>query len=102
LDGTFYSFGEYQECLDIKQSFDKKQEIFGKYCLIKIKIPLHGLEAYFQKNENLLRNYPMMNIIEILNYVNGTIFNLGLCFPHSCLASEIENLINKSKFHFSN
>jgi hypothetical protein len=103
LDGTFYSFGEYEECLHINHSFDGKQEIFGKYCLIKVQIPIPQLKA-FLKNNNLIRKHlkldqnVMINIIDLFNYANGTIFNLGLCFPHSCMASEIENLMNKCKF----
>ncbi len=107
MDGIFYSFGEYEECLDINHSFDGKQEILGKYCVIKVKIAIPRLKA-FLKNNNLIRNRlkidqnMMINIIDLFNYVNGTIFNLGSCFPHLCLASEIENLMNKCKFCFKN
>jgi len=109
-DGVQSSFGEYDECLNIKsQNSEDNNNVFtGQYCLLKLILPYPEKEDTSQNqtielgsryaNEmNLQKLFTVKALIERLNLWNGTVFRFGICIPSVCSAHEIENMLNKSR-----
>lgn len=115
IEGIQSSFGEFDECLDIKSPVVEEidRNFNGKYCLLKVKMPFPSIDSYregepvgqqFDFKSKLLESYGLTKLstirgmIEGLNIANGAIYSLGICIPSVCTADEIEDTINKSWF----
>ena len=106
IEGVFADFGEFNECLDINSRVMR-----GQYCLAKVNLPFpskHNLIESELETQNLsfllrptevfdTKQVLVRNMIEALNIVNGTVFQLGVCLPSVCSPQEVQNAINKSK-----
>jgi hypothetical protein len=113
-EGVVSSFGEYNECLDIKspKNEENKDVIAGQYCLMKIILPFPSKESYrevepviqniirnkFAKETNLEIFSAVKSFIVGLNLAKGAVYRLGICIPSVCSAHEIETMINRSEF----
>lgn len=113
IEGVLSSVGDYDECLNIEHKLPKKTEdknattprmVRGKYCFIKPLIPYPARGSY-QKGDHLNSTINVPNnfideIIDLLIFLEGSAFNIGLCIPSTCSATEIESVINMStNFH---
>ena len=112
MEGIQSSFGEFDECLDIKSPKTGDKEIVGQYCLLNAKLPFPSTNSYVEgepvpQNKDLrgklMDSYGLTKLsaiksmIETLNLSNGTIYKLGICIPSVCSPHEIEDTLNKSK-----
>jgi len=110
-EGIQSSFGEYDECLDIKSpNFEDNTNVFkGKYCLLKLILPYPTKEdesfnqtigpgSRYANEMNLQRFMTVKALVERLKLWNGALFRFGICIPSVCSAHEIENMLNKSRF----
>jgi hypothetical protein len=113
LEGILSSFGEYEECLNIKSPPDgDKNSIFkGQYCLMKIILPYPAKDSYgdnepvnqeygiglqYAQEWNLQHMNTVKDKIQRLNIIEGIVYRLGLCIPSVCSAQEFETAINRS------
>ena len=109
LEGCLSSVGDYEECLNIKSPVEQvsasqlQSAIFsGQYCWAKPVIP-HPDRGTYRIGDNLAKDrfgLPAKlvdEIVDILYLFNGSFFNIGLCIPSTCSATEIENAINTGK-----
>lgn len=111
--GTSSHFGEYNQCLSIKSPTNDRLEIVkGKYCLLKPVVPVPPNYSY-KTNEPIVpmgilnhihfqgkpiqQSQSINNFIEFVNYFNGKIINIGICFPSTCSSVDIEQLVNYCK-----
>jgi len=103
LEGTLSSFGEYDECLDIKSlpyPDDKSYIIKGRYCLVKPIIPYPAAYTYNISEPVIVdgeRFDTIYNLIDALNLFNGSILRNGICIPSKCNANEFQQLLNECK-----
>ena len=113
LEGIQSSFGEFNECLDIRSPPTEDKRIDGKYCLLNVKLPYPSMQSYADgeptpqsQSPSLMEYYGLKKLsttksmIETLNLSNGTIYRLGICVPSVCTPEEIEDTLNKSEFIF--
>ena len=125
LEGVMSMFGVYEECINIESPMVKWNDIRGKYCLAKIRLPF--LSPLFPTlNDEFSQNYQLRSIddlftyngrkslyarinrdfdysnnkfklLQMLNMFNGSNLRIGLCFPSTCSSFELERAINKCK-----
>ncbi|XP_027204153.2 nose resistant to fluoxetine protein 6-like [Dermatophagoides pteronyssinus] len=123
LEGVMSMFGVYEECINIESPMVKWNDIRGKYCLAKIRLPF--LSPLFPTlNDEFSQNYQLRSIddlftyngrkslyarinrdfdysnnkfklLQMLNMFNGSNLRIGLCFPSTCSSFELERAINK-------
>ena len=111
VEGTLAHFGEFDQCLEIKE---ETSNIRGQYCLAKFILPYPSMETHqpnmslyghdhYRYMVNFLRTYNLDNyftvakFIELLNNQKGATLRLGVCFPSACSPEEFEGLINQGK-----
>ncbi len=111
-EGIQSSFGDYDQCLEIKSpNFKDSKQFEGQYCLLKLILPFPTQESYkegepvhqeFELRSQSLRNFKLekyisvKNFIETINRWNGTFYRFGICMPSVCSGREVENMVNKS------
>jgi hypothetical protein len=121
LEGVIASFGEFDECLDIKSPPENGSPIYGQYCLLSPVMPYPKVENYDPKDEEinfgesfkLLRDFlveikankyveinPILKFIESINLSNGTSFRTGICIPDKCDSEDAAKAINKCEYSF--
>lgn len=116
-DGVITSFGEYDQCLDIKSNeimdFSHKYQILGKYCLVKPYLPfsiirdlehLDQIPFLNQEYSDLLtmelkRNLNYLKVLLAYNLVADKLylFHWGLCIPSQCSSGDLQNALNQGK-----
>ncbi|CAG2180233.1 unnamed protein product, partial [Oppiella nova] len=97
LDGTFTSFGLYEECLDIENEQFPGLKMKGRYCLAKRELPfmypsLNNETAY--RSTHLPDNNDM-RLLQAMNLLKKTYLRFGVCFPSTCSAKEINRALNR-------
>jgi hypothetical protein len=114
LEGVLSSFGEYEECLNIKSPPDENKSILkGQYCLTKVILPYPAKDSYrngepayqeygiglqYAQEWNIQHMNTVEDKIQRLNIIEGIIYRLGICIPSVCTAQEFETALNRSKF----
>ena len=103
LEGVLSSVGDYEECLNIASPKTKESKVnfAGQYCWARPVLP-HPARNSFRPGDKLdnklgLPNKLIDELVDVLYLTNGTLFNIGLCIPSTCNATEIELAINTSK-----
>ena len=107
-EGVFADFGEYDECLSVEIPDDRRfSKIKGKYCLSKLILPFPLIDwnerAEKVKGRTIDTNLGPFSVIseidllKLLNMVNGSIFQLGICIPSVCGPNEVQHMLNKSE-----
>lgn len=116
-EGVISDFGDYEECLGIKspEIYDNSESpvIYGQYCLAKVVIPYPPIGSLAKGDPNPtlfddvkekiakpLGFHNMQSIrqlIELLNYNNGSIYRFGICLPSTCEPKDIASAISQSK-----
>lgn len=113
FEGTFSDFGEYDECLSVESPPDRDSPpILGKYCVSKVILPYPSIDlfTYKQSGKQLddlfgfkyeefagLGKTTEKQLVEALNMINGSIFQLGLCIPAVCSPQEIQTMLNNGR-----
>lgn len=131
IEGVLSSVGLYEECINIASPMVKWNDIRGKYCLAKVRLPfmdpsfpepsdleiesrplnksidINRLSSYAKKKlllEKLNVDFDILNnklkLLQMINMLKGSYYRVGLCFPSTCSASELERAFNKCKFNF--
>ena len=110
-DGVITSFGEYDECLDIKY-FDsfKSIPVYGKYCIVRPVIPISDLKIFdnfngfdfltdgtnewikLTLNNNIIRIKALLTTSQYTDKIYG--FHLGVCIPSVCEAQDLSMVLN--------
>ena len=112
-DGVVTSFGEYDQCLQIKSpSIDTTDRyIHGKYCLVRPYVPFPDFKALEEFKEIPFLNEETnrfikndwkgnINFIKLLLTYNlwakkVYLFHFGLCIPSTCDTGDVENVLQK-------
>ena len=114
LSGVLTSYGEYDQCLAIKSpdsDHSNDSAIYGKYCLVRPYLPfpdfkelenIQELQFLGDEMNNLMKDNlkEKLNVIKLLITYNMLskrlyLFNLGICIPSKCSASDLQNALNK-------
>jgi hypothetical protein len=121
-EGRLASFGQYDECIDIKSPPEAQNIIFGQYCTLSLIIPFPSLKSHSSEyeeifNERIIQNeYSkylitiledikvdnyfkvnlLLEIMDVMNAFEGQSLRLGICIPHTCRPQDIEKAVNKS------
>ncbi|XP_054159355.1 nose resistant to fluoxetine protein 6-like [Oppia nitens] len=106
LEGTFSSFGLYDECLDIENDQFLGLKMRGQYCLAKRSARF--MEPVFESQEHNIKanisstklnpfglDNNMLKLMKSVNYFKKAYFRFGLCIPSTCSPKEINRVINK-------
>lgn len=72
LDGTFSSFGDYDQCLQISGS---QKELEGKYCIVKLD---------FKASDDLGKHLTFFPL------------NVGTCVPQACTPQDVRFLFQET------
>jgi hypothetical protein len=100
LDGTVSSFGDYDECLDIKSPSDSP-DLQGQYCLPKFtagSLLMHqedgdgGMDE--KKNESASRRAIASEVRDSLYLFDTFTLNLGICVPRACDGNDLRFLLS--------
>ncbi|KAI2798959.1 hypothetical protein BLOT_012578 [Blomia tropicalis] len=133
IEGVLSSVGLYEECINIASPMVKWNDIRGKYCLAKVRLPfmdpsfpepsdleiesrplnksidINRLSSYAKKKlllEKLNVDFDILNnklkLLQMINMLKGSYYRVGLCFPSTCSASELERAFNKFLEPFQN
>ena len=115
-EGVVSSFGEYDQCLQIKSPTINitDQYIYGKYCLVKPYMPypdfkelaqLKEIPFLSEQNNRLMMNElkPNLNLLKLLLTYNFLarkfyLFHIGVCIPSTCSAGDLHNVLHKSLY----
>ena len=89
LDGTVSSFGDYDECLDIRSPTDEL-DLWGKHCLLKFTAG----SLLQQKNESGSLSQIASEVRDALYLFDTFTLNLGFCVPSSCDANDLRFLLS--------
>jgi hypothetical protein len=114
LEGVYSDFGNYDECLDTSSPESSEESLIeGQYCILKAILPFPKVNTYgkavfdneiIKSVKNFLKDMEILvsigKMTTVLNFLNGTLYRLGLCIPSTCSAKEVENSINQSKNSF--
>jgi hypothetical protein len=112
LEGVNSDFGNYDECLDTSSPESSEESLIeGQYCILKAILPFPKVNSYAKEVfdyeivksvllKNLEKHIAIEKMITGLNFLNGTLYRLGLCIPSTCSAKEVENSMNQSKNFF--
>ncbi|XP_054159959.1 nose resistant to fluoxetine protein 6-like [Oppia nitens] len=111
--GVITSFGDYDQCLQIKSpdSNGNRHTIYGKYCLVKpyidypnFKVLEKFLKFSFLTNEsNVMTKKEMMNNLNLFKLLFAYnlvakrfyFYHYGLCMPSTCSANDLTNALQK-------
>ncbi|KFM57567.1 Nose resistant to fluoxetine protein 6, partial [Stegodyphus mimosarum] len=112
LGGTLSNLGEYDQCVDIKATDDRRGRHYGKamftgqYCALDIKPPLPPTGRYYKLNDVVdeLKNFSQGgNVIneaaKTAQFFHFLAMRVGLCVPSGCQASDIEEVARKATEH---
>ncbi|XP_054710310.1 nose resistant to fluoxetine protein 6-like [Uloborus diversus] len=108
LTGTLSNLGEYDQCINIKATDDRRGRNFGKvmftgqYCALDIRPPLPPKKMYYKLNDvvDVLKNFSQGdNVIneaaKSSQFFNFLAMRYGICVPSGCTAEDIQGLLNK-------
>lgn len=90
LDGTVSSFGDYDECLDIRTPADEP-DLQGKHCLLKFSAG----SLFNQKNESGSLSQIASEVRNALYLFDTFTLNLGVCVPSACDANDLRILLSR-------
>lgn len=90
LQGSVSSFGDYNECLEIKSQVNSI-DTNGKYCLVKFSITKSTVEQAV--TSTLFSLHPIADFYYPLH---------GLCIPSGCTKDDLEILLSQNVFTKSN
>ncbi|XP_063906158.1 O-acyltransferase like protein-like [Zophobas morio] len=91
LNGNVHIFGDYDQCLSIKEHV-RGRTIEGKYCsaLITISDEILSDELLYLKSKYQTKNFQRIRLEGVLQYLANTTGLLGLCVPKSCSPEDLE------------
>lgn len=94
--GAMTSFGEYDQCLDIKSPMNGERDpIYGKYCLVRIYMTEQNVTELVATQPEMDINQLKLLMIYNLFADKFYIFNWGICIPSQCSAQDLLNFLNK-------
>jgi hypothetical protein len=89
LDGTLTSFGDYDQCLEMKTGDDVFPAFVGKYCSIEMTVITKGEHFWGNISKIIEKGIPAFGSSNL---------QFGLCFPSLCTENDIEILLKKSRY----
>src|SRR5690348_4360528 len=117
-EGVFTSFGDYDQCLDVKSHTKHETNIediiYGKYCLVKPILPINdfriltefnGFKFFNNKTNEMIKTLIKENIIKLKIMSGGNLmtnkiyaFYYGICIPSQCEPHDVQNILQKSLY----
>ena len=106
--GTISDFGEYDECLAIKETLPSGAHVRGQYCLIRVslRLPPKPEKLSFFSPTLDLKGTPLSDTFWTNIEKNVNLFYIarglrfGLCFPDTCSARDLNEISSKREFVF--
>lgn len=99
LSGTISSFGDYDQCLDIK-GLVNDTIIRGKYCLLTIRPPRPqddiNYRFKFANDSKYKKSWYENEINDLIILDNFAPLVNGICVPSVCDRHEIKQILNES------
>ncbi|KAI1303636.1 hypothetical protein HDE_02093 [Halotydeus destructor] len=83
LDGTVSSFGDYDQCLNIKTTIEG-EKVIGQYCILSLALD-KGILASSDVGQDLNKAIPPANYYHPL---------LSLCLPSTCSQEDVHQLVS--------
>ena len=92
ISGTVMNFGDYDQCIDIKEDING-HSMSGKYCFLKV-IPKFPLKQSIIPYETIYKNSLIKTFVK--NAPENIIWN-GICIPSLCSQQQITSLFQNGK-----
>ncbi|CAG2100946.1 unnamed protein product [Medioppia subpectinata] len=103
--GSLNTYGNYEQCLDVKSPATTGIPFTGKYCFVKVITPYdrenRKIKPFITNSTHEFKHYlyGMSDIInDYIRVFNGETNRMGVCVPSTCQPSELQEAINEVQF----